>query len=139
MLHMVFPQVGIDKIIWALAILGASYTLIGGLSAVMRVELIQAFVLMTGSTILTVTAFSKAGGWSAVMQAAPAGHLSLIRPLNDPSVPWPTLFISLPLLGFYYWGLSQAMVQRTLSAKDLRHGRWGALLSRLERRTADPA
>jgi len=129
MLHMVFPQVGIDKIIWALAILGASYTLIGGLSAVMRVELIQAFVLMTGSTILTVTAFSKAGGWSAVMQAAPAGHLSLIRPLNDPSVPWPTLFISLPLLGFYYWGLSQAMVQRTLSARNMENGRWGNLLA----------
>lgn len=118
MFHMVFPQASVQTIIWALAILGASYTLVGGLKAVMRVELIQAFVRMTGSTILTVSAFSKAGGWSAVMQAAPAGHLSLIRPLNDPSVPWLTLFIGLPLLGFYYRGLSQAMVQRTLSAGE---------------------
>ncbi len=129
MLHMVFPQFSIQTIIWGLAILGASYTLVGGLSAVMRVELIQAFVLMLGSAILTFTAFDKAGGWSAVMNAAPEGHLSLIRPLNDPSVPWPTLFISLPLLGFYYWGLSQAMVQRTLSAKSMEHGRWGNLLA----------
>lgn len=129
MLHMVFPQVSIPTIIWGLAILGASYTLIGGLSAVMRVELIQAFVLMMGSAILTVIAFSKAGGWTAVMQGLPPGHLSLIRPLNDPSVPWPTLFISLPLLGFYYWGLSQAMVQRTLSARNMQHGRWGNLLA----------
>jgi len=112
-----------------LAILGASYTLVGGLSAVMRVELIQAFVLMGGSAILTFTAFSKAGGWSAVMHAAPPGHLSLIRPLNDPSVPWPALFISLPLAGFYFWGLSQTMVQRTLSARDTNHGRWGNLLA----------
>ena len=129
MLHMIFPQFGLSTLIWGLAILGASYTLIGGLSAVMRVELIQAFVLMGGSAILTVTAFSKAGGWSAVMHAAPSGHLSLIRPLNDPSVPWPTLFISLPLLGFYFWGLSQTMVQRTLSARNKTHGRWGNLLA----------
>lgn len=129
MLHMVFPQFSIPAIIWGLAILGASYTLIGGLSAVMRVELIQAFVLMIGSAVLTLTAFSKAGGWEAVMNAAPAGHLNLIRPLNDPSVPWPTLIISLPLLGFYYWGLSQAMVQRTLSARNTANGRWGNLFA----------
>nr|MCU0781253.1 hypothetical protein [Akkermansiaceae bacterium] len=73
--------------------------------------------------------FAKAGGWDAVMAAAPAGHLSLIRPADDPSVPWPTLFISLPLLGFYFWGLSQAMVQRTLSARDIDHGRWGNLFA----------
>lgn len=129
MLHMVFPQFSIPTIIWGLAILGASYTLIGGLSAVMRVELIQAFVLMIGSAVLTLTAFAKAGGWEAVMSAAPAGHLNLIRPLNDPSVPWPTLIISLPLLGFYYWGLSQAMVQRTLSARNTANGRWGNLFA----------
>ena len=129
MLKMVFPQFSLPVLIWGLAILGASYTLVGGLSAVMRVELIQAFVLMGGSAILTVTAFSKAGGWSAVMHAAPPGHLSLIRPLNDPSVPWPALFISLPLAGFYFWGLSQTMVQRTLSARDTNHGRWGNLLA----------
>lgn len=129
MLHMVFPQFSISTLIWGLAVLGASYTLVGGLSSVMRAELIQAFVLMGGSAILTVTVFSKAGGWSAVMHAAPPGHLSLIRPLNDPSVPWPTLFISLPLLGFYFWGLSQTMVQRTLSARNTTHGRWGNLLA----------
>ena len=129
MLQMVFPQFSLPVLIWGLAVLGASYTLVGGLSAVMRVELIQAFVLMGGSAILTVTAFSKAGGWTAVMHAAPPGHLSLIRPLNDPSVPWPALLISLPLAGFYFWGLSQTMVQRTLSARDTNHGRWGNLLA----------
>lgn len=63
------------------------------------------------------------------MSAAPAGHLSLIRPVDDPSVPWPALLISLPLMGFYFWGLSQAMVQRTLSAKSIEHGRWGNLFA----------
>ena len=129
MLHFIFPGLGLNVIIWGLALLGASYTIVGGLSAVMWVELVQAFVLMIGSAVLTYMAFSKAGGWSAVMHATPPGNLSLIRPLDDPSVPWPTLFISLPLLGFYYWGLSQAMVQRTLSARNTDNGRWGNLFA----------
>ena len=129
MLHLVFPGISFNAIIWGLALLGASYTIVGGLSAVMWVELVQAFVLMGGSAVLTYTAFSKAGGWSAVMHAVAPGHLSLIRPPDYPSVPWPTLFISLPLLGFYYWGLSQAMVQRTLSARNTDHGRWGNLFA----------
>jgi SSS family solute:Na+ symporter len=129
MLHFVFPALSFSTLVWGLAVLGASYTIVGGLSAVMWVELVQAFVLMIGSAVLTCLAFSKAGGWNAVLHAAPPGHLSLIRPPADPSVPWPTLFISLPLLGFYYWGLSQAMVQRTLSARNIDHGRWGNLFA----------
>jgi solute:Na+ symporter, SSS family len=129
MVRLIFPGVSLETVIWGIAILAASYTLFGGLSAVMWVDLIQSVVLIGGSIILTFIAFDKAGGWDAVMTAAPAGHLSLIRPVNDPSVPWPTLFISLPLMGFYFWGLSQAMVQRTLSAKNIDHGRWGNLFA----------
>ena len=129
MLRLVFPSANQTYLIWALAILGGSYTLVGGLSAVMRVELVQAFILITGSAILSFCAFSKAGGWNAVMTAAPEGHLSLLRSANDSSVPWPALIISLPLGGFYFWGLSQTMVQRTLSARSIDQGRWGNLLA----------
>ncbi|MEI6193979.1 MAG: sodium/solute symporter, partial [Verrucomicrobiota bacterium] len=92
-------------------------------------DVLQAAILFIGSIVLTYISFDKAGGWSAVMHAMPAGHTSLIRPVNDPSVPWPALIITLPLLGFYYWGTSQAMVQRTLSAKNINHGRWGNLFA----------
>lgn len=129
MVQLIFPNADLATVIWGIAILAASYTLIGGLSAVMWVDLIQSVVLFLGSIILTWIAFEKAGGWDAVMNAAPAGHLSLIRPASDPSVPWPALLISLPLMGFYFWGLSQAMVQRTLSAKNIEHGRWGNLFA----------
>lgn len=129
MVQLIFPGADLQTVVWGIALLAASYTLIGGLSAVMWVDLIQAVVLFLGSIILTVIAFGKAGGWDAVMHAAPAGHLSLIRPVDDPSVPWPALLISLPLMGFYFWGLSQAMVQRTLSAKSIEQGRWGNLFA----------
>jgi solute:Na+ symporter, SSS family len=129
MVQLIFPTLDLTTVIWGIAILAASYTLIGGLAAVMWVDLVQSIVLFVGSIILTVIAFSKAGGWDAVMNSVPADHLSLIRPIDDPSMPWPTLLISIPLMGFYFWGLSQAMVQRTLSARSIEHGRWGNLFA----------
>ncbi len=129
MMQLIFPGVGLEPLVWGIALMAASYTLIGGLAAVMWVDIVQAIVLIGGSAVLTVIAFSKAGGWQAVMAQTPADHLHLWRPADDPSVPWPTLFITLPLLGFYFWGLSQAMVQRTLSAQDIDHGRWGSIFA----------
>jgi SSS family solute:Na+ symporter len=57
--------------------------------------------------------------------------LSLIRPAGDHVLPWPGLIRGVFLLGFYLWGTNQFMVQRTLGAKDLDHGRWGALFAGL--------
>ena len=57
--------------------------------------------------------------------------LSLIRPLDEPGVPWLGLFTGLPLLGFYFWCTNQFMVQRVLSAKNLQHGRLGSLFAGL--------
>ena len=63
------------------------------------------------------------------MAHVPADMVSLIRPTDDPSVPWPGLLTGVPLLGFYFWCTNQFMVQRVISAKDINHGRWGALLA----------
>ncbi len=131
MMQAVFPSMPLEWLIWGLALIAASYTIIGGLSAVMWVDLVQSVMLLVGSTILTWIAFAKAGGWNAVMAGVPPENLSLIRPATDPSVPWPTLIITLPLLGFYFWCTSQAMVQRTLSAKSVNEARWGNLFAGL--------
>lgn len=129
MLKMVFPSMEVWQLIWVIAIISASYTILGGLSSVMMADLLQAGILLIGAATVTIFAFDKAGGWSEVMTSVGPSMLSLVRPVDDPSVPWPALFISLPMLGFYFWGTSQAMVQRTLSAKNLEHARWGNLFS----------
>lgn len=129
MLKMIFPSLEIWQLVILLAVIAASYTIIGGLSSVMWADMLQATVLIIGSCVLTVIVFKSAGGWSAVMESVPSDMLSLVRPAKDPSVPWPALIFSLPLLGFYFWGISQTMVQRTLSAKNLNHGRWGNLFA----------
>ena len=131
MMQAVFPNMPLEWLIAGLALISASYTIVGGLSAVMWVDLVQSVMLLVGSAVLTAIAFAKAGGWNAVMAGVPPENLSLIRPATDPSVPWPTLIITLPLLGFYFWCTSQAMVQRTLSARSVNEARWGNLFAGL--------
>jgi SSS family solute:Na+ symporter len=107
------------------------YTIIGGLRAVLRTEVIQAAVLIAGAALVSWTAFARAGGWHFVMTHVDPAAVSLIRPIGDPAVPWPGLLLGVPLLGFYYWCTNQVIVQRILSARDLDHGRTGALLAGL--------
>jgi len=57
--------------------------------------------------------------------------LSMVRPAGDGFMPWTGLLFGAPILGFYFWANNQFMVQRILGAKDVNHGRWGALFAGL--------
>jgi len=98
---------------------------------VLKTEVIQAGVLIGGAIVVATSAFAHAGGWHEVMTRVDPASLSLIRPVGDPGVPWPGLLLGVPLLGFYYWCTNQVIVQRMLSARDLDHGRSGALFAGL--------
>ncbi|OAV45393.1 sodium:solute symporter [Lewinella sp. 4G2] len=80
----------------------------------------------------------------AVYQPSSADEvLSLVRPTGDTwrefflgsggdgFMPWTGLLLGAPILGFYFWANNQFMVQRVLGAKDINHGRWGALFAGL--------
>src|SRR6056300_1851975 len=155
-LKLLFPEVSSTIIIIILAIAAAAYTIPGGLNSVIQTEVIQAVLLIIGSCLLTFFAFEQlGGGWDAMMSQldnmlaagevnfgnrlaegkfipANSGEVfSLVRPNNDDFMPWWGLLTGVPLLGFYFWANNQFMVQRVLSAKDLNHGRWGALAAGL--------
>ncbi|WP_405208292.1 sodium:solute symporter [Aquimarina sp. LLG6339-5] len=153
-LKLLFPDTSSTIIIIGLAIAAAAYTIPGGLNSVIQTEVIQAVLLIIGSCLLTYFAFDQlGGGWSAMMNKLDAmltaGEVnfgdrlaegkfiptdadevfSLVRPSNDEFMPWWGLLTGVPLLGFYFWANNQFMVQRVLGAKDLNHGRWGALFA----------
>lgn len=128
-LKLVFPDVEMWETILILAIVAGVYTIAGGLAAVIYTDAVQAILLIIGAVIISLEALAKIGGWDAVTAAVPGNMLSLIRPLDDPGVPWLGLLTGVPLLGFYFWCTNQFMVQRVLSAKDVNHGRWGALFA----------
>jgi hypothetical protein len=75
----------------ALAILAGFYTILGGLKAVIYTDAMQGVLLVVGSIVITLTAWSRIGGWREVVAGVPAEKLSLIRPVGDPGVPWPGL------------------------------------------------
>lgn len=128
-LKLLFPELPLWQTVALLAIAAGIYTIVGGLAAVMYTDALQALLLVIGSIFIAYAAFDVAGGWQAVMSHVPPDMVSLIRPVDDSSVPWPGLLTGVPLLGFYFWCTNQFMVQRVISAKDVNHGRWGALFA----------
>lgn len=113
----------------ALALVAGLYTAAGGLAAVVYSDMLQAVILIFGTTFLAVSAFSEFGfSWSQATAALPEGHLSMIKPLGDPTLPWLGTITGVPILGFYYWVTNQYVIQRVLGARSLEDGRWGALL-----------
>ncbi|MEM6261344.1 MAG: sodium:solute symporter [Bacteroidota bacterium] len=137
-----FPELSTPVIVAILAVAAAAYTIPGGLSSVIHTEVVQAILLLVGSIVLTIFAFQEVGGWDGMITGleamkgqAPVGDqtpeeiLSLIRPSSDEYMPWTALLFGAPILGFYFWANNQFMVQRVLGAKDLNHGRWGAIFA----------
>src|SRR5580700_886684 len=129
--QLLFPGWPLWLIVTLLAGTAGLYTTLGGLRAVIYTEAVQAIVLMLGALMISIGAFSRAGGWHAVMSGVAPAAISLIRPAGDPGVPWPGLLLGIPLLGFYYWCTNQSIVQRMLSVENIDHARWGALFAGL--------
>lgn len=126
---MAFPELSIVTIIWAISLLAGFYTLLGGLASVVYSDTVQAIMLVGSSIFVTVAGFNMVGGWDGITASVSAEHLSIIRPADDPNLPWPSLFSGVFLLGFYFWVTNQFITQRALAAKDTRQGQWGALFA----------
>ena len=127
-IKMIFPEIDMIWIIVALSLITGSYTIIGGLSSAIKADMIQAAVLIIGAVILSVFCMHEIGGWSEFYARFHEGvWLKLTRPMDDPTVPWLGMIVGIPILGFYFWGNNQVMVQRVLSAKSVDQGRKGVL------------
>lgn len=131
-IRIIYPEIPLWQSVVALGVVAGAYTIAGGLKAVVYTDAVQAVLLLIGAFFVAALSFDAIGGsWSAVQAAVPADDLSIIRPASDPVLPWPGLVTGVFLLGFYFWGTNQFMVQRTLGARDLDNGRWGALFAGL--------
>ena len=53
----------------------------------------------------------------------------MIRPKEDSDIPWTALLIGLWIPNFFYWGLNQYIVQRTLGSKSLAEGQKGIVFA----------
>jgi SSS family solute:Na+ symporter len=118
--------------IGSLALFAASYTVLGGLSSVMKTEVVNTLILLFSACVLAVLIFQNAGSWEEIKALAnvKGDHMMhLVLPNSNKSMPWLGLVLGVPLLGFYFWCNNQFIVQRALSAKNIDEGRKGALFA----------
>lgn len=110
-----------------LAAIATSYTIFGGLKAVIWTDVIQSVLLLMGGILLAVLTFDRLGGWSALMELdrAGSGKMHLYLPSDHPDLPWTGVLTGLMALHIFYWGTNQFIVQRALSARSDSEARLG--------------
>ena len=117
--------VRIAILILILGVFSAIYTYLGGLSAVVKTDIIQFSVLIIGGIVVCFTAVNQLGGWEQLYIKTPERmHLHLSS--NHPTLPWTHLF-GLFLLNINYWCANQTVMQRALAAKSVAHAQVGLL------------
>lgn len=100
----------------------------------------ELFLTKVANSNATVEQIDAAGSWErfmllndgvdgeAVVVNGPngsGGKVHMVRPKEDTDIPWTALLIGLWIPNFFYWGLNQYIVQRTLGSKSLAEGQKG--------------
>tara|TARA_B100001059_G_scaffold188946_1_gene191503 strand:- start:1413 stop:3032 length:1620 start_codon:yes stop_codon:yes gene_type:complete len=115
----------------ATVILTGIYTVLGGMRAVIYTETVQAIVLIIGAAALTYIGLDHIGGWESMKETVTPEYLNMWRSASDPDFPWPSLFITSSIVGIWYWCTDQYIVQRTLTARNIKEGRRGTIFGAL--------
>tara|TARA_B100000949_G_scaffold235646_1_gene261337 strand:+ start:7505 stop:9124 length:1620 start_codon:yes stop_codon:yes gene_type:complete len=124
---------GIDFWTGAIAtvVLTGIYTVLGGMRAVVYTETLQAIILVVGAAALTFIGLDHVGGWESMKQTVTPEYLNMWRSASDPNFPWPSLLIASTITGIWYWCTDQYIVQRALTAKNIKEGRRGTIFGAL--------
>ena len=118
--------VRVGTIVLALGVFSAVYTYLGGLAAVVKTDIVQFLILVTGGGVVTWVAINQLGGWDQLYVKTPElMHLHL--PADHPTLPW-TLLFGLFFLNINYWCANQSVVQRSLAARNLREAQIGLMV-----------
>ena len=109
-----------------LGIFSATYTYLGGLGAVVKTDVIQFSILLTGGIIIVLVTIHHLGGWNMLYEKTPdLMHLHL--PADHEKLPWTHMF-GLFFLNINYWCANQTVMQRSLAARNLREAQMGLMV-----------
>ena len=133
-----------------LALIAATYSIYGGLSAVAWTDILQVVLLILGGLLTTFLALNAVSGgegaiagFKVILQEAPERFHMIIKKgmimLPDGNGGFKDAHWDLPgiavLLGglwianIYYWGFNQYIIQRALAAKSLREAQKGVVFA----------
>ena len=126
-------KVNMNYYIWfviALGALAASYTILGGLKAVIYTDVIQSVLMLLAGIGVAFATFHAIGGWGEMMaldHAAASSKMNLYLPTNHPQLPWSGVLTGLMFMHCFYWGTNQFIVQRALAATSDKEARTGII------------
>ncbi|MBP8303548.1 MAG: sodium/solute symporter [Phycisphaerae bacterium] len=116
--------------VWVLAAVATSFTVAGGLVAVMVTDSFQSILMIVGAAALAVLAAVHVESFEAlkglVVRDVPADSTWRLFHESGAS-PWYAFVLGYPVLSLWFWCSDQTIVQRVLGARDLRQGQAGTL------------
>ena len=141
---------GLKACAWTDLIWGSSLIVGGAIVMIMAFYVLgnkpaeELFETKVANSNATVQDIENAGAWGrfmllndgvdgeAVAREGPngsGGKVHMVRPKTDTDLPWTALMIGLWIPNFFYWGLNQYIVQRTLGSKSLAEGQKGIVFA----------
>jgi solute:Na+ symporter, SSS family len=125
--------------IWVSSITVAAYVFLGGLLSAIFNEVLQFFLIWMGAIVVSVLGLIEVGGWGGMVRRIHAnwpgqdythmwsglGHFST----NPMGINWIGIVMGLGfVISFGYWTTDFLVVQRVLSAKDLRSAKMAPII-----------
>ncbi len=112
-----------------LMVVATSFTVAGGLAAVIVTDTFQSILMIVASSILAVIMLFKVGGLQGLMDKVPADNWQIFRPIADKEFPWPAVIMGYFVAGIWFWCTDQTIVQRVLGAKNIPQGQLGVFFA----------
>jgi SSS family solute:Na+ symporter len=142
----------ITTLSWAVGIVAAIYVMAGGLKACAWADLIQGSALIVGGAIIMIVAFmaldkpadfegidvaavhqslgvDQGASFAEKFQVLKERKMHMVLPRDNTFLPWTALLLGIWIPNFYYWGLNQYIMQRTLGSKSLAQGQVGTVFA----------
>lgn len=125
--------------IWVSSITVAAYVFLGGLLSAIFNEVLQFFLIWMGALVVSILGLIEVGGWDGMVRRIHAnwpgqdythmwsglGHFST----NPMGINWIGIVMGLGfVISFGYWTTDFLVVQRVLSAKDLRSAKMAPII-----------
>ncbi len=125
--------------IWVSSLTVAAYVALGGLLSAIFTEVVQFFLVWLGALLIPILGLIEAGGWQNMMarinERFPGqDYTHLWRNLgsftgNHMGIHWTGMVFGLGLaISFGYWTTDFLVVQRVMTAKDLRSAKLGTVI-----------
>src|SRR5438034_6107068 len=124
--------------IWVSSLTVAAYVALGGLRSAIFNEVLQFILIWAGALLIPILGLVEAGGWSnlqlQIARNASAEYTHLWSTLgnfkgNPMGIHWTGIVFGLgAIISFGYWTTDFLVVQRVLSAKDLRAAKMAPII-----------